>query len=214
MPKIIKQDKEVSATTTVISPNSTDEVVSLYEKRINQSISSKILATQKDEKLPTFTAEETAYLQKKSGEADGLSEVEVITADPPITLKKGNKEINIKNAPSLVKRMEKVLAPHPSPDVKGVIGDVVKHGQSGTNTFVDEASKRSAEDDYSAMNRKPTVSGRNAYEIRADILECAASVVELAGKNPLRNTDDLSDEILRVASKFYDFVENKRYGRH
>lgn len=210
MSNIVKQE-EVSATTTVKSPNSTDEVVSLYEKKISQSIASKILATQIEGKLPIFTSEETAYLRKRSVEADIGSEIEVITADPPITLKKGNKEISIKNAPSLVKRMEKVLSPHPTSDVKGVIQDVISHGQTATNTFVDETSKRPTEEDY-GITRRQSVSGRNAYEIRSDVLQMAIdwasrAAIAVPGGDSYRS----DDEVIALAKRFYQFVENKRY---
>lgn len=57
---------------------------------------------------------------------------------------------------------------------------------------------------------KRPVAGRNAFEIREDILECAIDVVRSSGKNNGRNIDELSNEILRIASKFYAFVEDRR----
>ena len=58
--------------------------------------------------------------------------------------------------------------------------------------------------------RRQPVVGRNAYEIREDVLESAIDIVKLSNVSNKRNIDELSDEVLQVASKFYEFVENRR----
>jgi hypothetical protein len=50
------------------------------------------------------------------------------------------------------------------------------------------------------------VSGRNAFEIRTDIMQMALDWAAANGKTNLS-----PDEIVNVAKKFYSFVENKRY---
>lgn len=93
-------------------PTTTDEVVRQYEAKLNQSIALKVLAAQTGPS-PVFSKEEMAYLNKKAYEESQLSEVKVITPDPTITLKKGKTEINIRNAATLVKKMEEI---YPSPN--------------------------------------------------------------------------------------------------
>lgn len=195
----------VSATTTLTSPSSTDEVVSSYEKKLNQSISAKILAATKDEKMPFFTLEETAYLKKRA--EDAISpEVEVITEDVPITLKKGNTAINIKNAASLVKRMEKVHAP-PVPDHSLFAREAESQiqEQPAMESVFQEESHKLTEKQY-VPSVKPS---RNAYEIRADILQMAInwSQTEDGRGNYSKPTDD---QVIALAKKFYSFVENRR----
>jgi hypothetical protein len=50
------------------------------------------------------------------------------------------------------------------------------------------------------------VSGRNAFEIRTDIMQMALDWAKSNGKSNMS-----PDEIITVAKKFYSFVENKRY---
>jgi hypothetical protein len=63
--------------------------------------------------------------------------------------------------------------------------------------------------DQEPLMRRQPVSGRNAFEIREDILESAIDVVKFSSGNEKRDLDEVSDEVLRVAKKFYCFVENK-----
>jgi hypothetical protein len=64
-----------------------------------------------------------------------------------------------------------------------------------------ESNRKNIDEDYLPV-RQP-VAGRNAYEIRADVLQMA---VDFMKKKELSN----EDEVLIVAKKFYSFVENKR----
>jgi len=101
--------------------SSTDVIISKYENKLNASIASKTLEATKKGVPPIFTKEEVAYLTKKAAEENQLSEIKVITPDPTITLKKGNTEINIKNAATLVKKMEEI---YPSPNRQKSLDDV------------------------------------------------------------------------------------------
>jgi hypothetical protein len=53
------------------------------------------------------------------------------------------------------------------------------------------------------------VAGRNAYEIRQDLIENAIDVIKLSNSTKNSNSDDITDEILNVATRLYEFVENK-----
>ena len=54
--------------------------------------------------------------------------------------------------------------------------------------------------------RRQQVTGRNAFEIRTDIMQMA---LDWATKNGKPNMTP--DEVVNIAKKFYTFVENKRY---
>ena len=190
----IGETQPTIATTTVISPSSTDEIANGYEQKLTQCISSKILESSKAGKLPIFTTEEKAYLKKKSETI--LPEVEVITSDPPFTLKKGNTEINIKNAASLVKRMDKVYSPAPKESFPDLTINQSQNKELITNTQIGTEINRDV--------KKQINSGKNAYEIRADMLELAYKWSSQGGKftSP--------EDIIEIAKQFYRFVENKR----
>lgn len=86
--------------------SSTDVIISRYENKLNGTIAAKTLSAASAGQVPNFTKEEILYLNKKASEDSPLAEIKVITPTPTITLKKGNTEINIKNAVELVKKME------------------------------------------------------------------------------------------------------------
>lgn len=58
--------------------------------------------------------------------------------------------------------------------------------------------------------RVPRYVNKNAYEIRETILEYAINTVKSSNSSNIGNIDSTVDKILKVAYKFYDFVENKR----
>jgi len=58
------------------------------------------------------------------------------------------------------------------------------------------------------QKRKP-VAGRNAFEIREDVLEAAIDVVKFSTPSSRINLTSVVEASLQVAKKFYDFVENK-----
>ena len=188
------------AITKVISPSSTEEIVSGYENKINHNISIKVLESSKSGKLPIFTNEEKAYLQKKS--IDVTQQIEVITADPPITLKKGNTEINIKNAASLVKRMDKVFSSPKSPIEKAV--EIENLEELKDQTIKELITNSPVGVEY--QKNRHQGSGKNAYEIRSDILKMANDLISQNGTIKVS-----AEEVLDVAKKFYSFVENRKY---
>lgn len=57
------------------------------------------------------------------------------------------------------------------------------------------------------LPKRQPVSGRNAYEIRADVL---ALSVEWASRKDIASEYTDPDDIIDLAKKFYSFVENKR----
>lgn len=72
----------------------------------------------------------------------------------------------------------------------------------GVEPLKRDAKRQEPEED--ACHRRQPVAGRNAYEIRADVLQMALDWA-------MRNDDNSSDEdVVDLAKKFYQFVENKR----
>jgi len=69
----------------------------------------------------------------------------------------------------------------------------------GVGRFSEIPTPRKEEEEF--VRRQP-VSGRNAYEIRADVLQMA---VDWSG-----NRSQKPEEIIEVANKFYGFVEDRR----
>jgi hypothetical protein len=72
-----------------------------------------------------------------------------------------------------------------------------------------DTSKKESEDEI--ISRRQPVSGRNAFEIREDILEAAIDVVKSSQSSNKESLETSVEIILEVAKKFYSFVENKRY---
>ena len=151
-------------------------------------------------------------------EESPFSEVKVITPDPTITLKKGNTEINIKNAATLVKKMEEI---YPSPNKTIVDSEVDDPAQKLWRRAIITNDK----DDHVEIIENPNfvpagisivqpetkTVNKNAYEIRADILSQALAWVQYKGERSNTSSFSPSDEeVLTTAQKFYKFVENKR----
>ena len=213
---------------------STDTIISNYEHKLNGTIATKAVEAAKKGKPPVFTKEEWAYLNKKAYEDSPMAEVKVIAPAPTITLKKGNTEINVRNAAALVRKMEEkypTTTPEPQHEitkettafreelkkrvtfnVKDVSPEVKRCVQMlpGTTTNLEPLK-----DPPSAPFVPPTPESKqsvnkNAYEIRTDVLAMALDFMRWRGdKNMLPQTVS-SDDILEVAQKFYKFVENRR----
>ena len=64
--------------------------------------------------------------------------------------------------------------------------------------------EKSHRDDDNELPRRQPVSGRNAFELRTDILTLA---VDWVGRSQVQKTEG---EVMRVAKLFYSFVENRR----
>lgn len=171
----------------------TDDIASRYKKRIMQGISAKILKFNKTLIPPTFTQEEMAYIKKDAEDNDPTSEVKVITPDPTITLKKGNTEINIKNAAALVRKMEEI---YPNPN-KSIMFN------SDSSEFSVPSPAIPPQPDIKTVNK-------NAYEIRESIIEKSIDIVKYSLAGNSCDIDTMVNRVLDVASKLYRFVENRR----
>lgn len=53
-------------------------------------------------------------------------------------------------------------------------------------------------------------SGKNAYEIRDSVLDKALEIVKLSPDTPQLSSVKILDEVLLIADRLYEFVENKR----
>lgn len=211
-----------------IPPTTTDDVVLQYENKLSQSIAAKTLSASKKGVIPTFTKEETAYLTKKADEDGSLSEIKVITPDPTITLKKGNTEINIKNAATLVKKMEDLYPKGMTEDAAANINRQpfikasIEHGMKEefkkrvdfpVKDVSPEMAKAVAADieSWVAPVAPPDIKtvNKNAYEIRTDVLGMALDWVKFKkDANPQSSVTD--EDLLSTANKLYKFVENRR----
>lgn len=67
-------------------------------------------------------------------------------------------------------------------------------------------AKRHEQEDEPRPTRQP-VAGRNAYEIRADVLQMA---VDWASRDGARKDYSSPEDVVDLAKTFYQFVENKR----
>ncbi len=86
-----------------------------------------------------------------------------------------------------------------------IIGDRIKLEKNKIqNSIQPVESVSSVSPPHSDARPKQKVSGRNAYEIRADVLEMALDFVKFLNK---KGTS--SDDVLDVADAFYEFVEHK-----
>ena len=232
MKELITEITETSISTTP-PPYSTDEIVSKYENKINASIAARVLRATKDGIPPVFTKEELAYLSKKASEDGPFAEVTVITPDPTITLKNGNTEINIKRAATLVKKMEEMYPTSVTNQTESIIinkepieknnsqSDEFKHRVNfPTKNISSEVAKCVAPDIETFQSTfvapvAPPVEktiNKNAYEIRESILEKSIDVIKFSKIDG--DLEFIVDKILKVASKFYEFVENKNRNKY
>ena len=92
-----------------------------------------------------------------------------------------------------------------------LIGDRIKlEKERIQNLAQSNDSVQNNNNGYRNPPRPQKASGRNAFEIREDILESAIDVVKISMGSDKYNVDEFSDEVLRVSEKFYEFVENKK----
>lgn len=190
----------------------TDDIAFIYRKRMMQNISVKLLKFSKTLIPPVFTQEEMAYIKKDAEENDPESEVKVITPDPTITLKKGNTEINIKNAATLVKRMENIY-PNPNKSVTFDKKLTELYPKSDSPVFdngPDDSDSAVCATPMPIIPSRPDIKtvNKNAYEIRTEILGMALDWVKY--KIPDTKSIPSDEDVLNTAQKFYRFVENRR----
>lgn len=91
------------------------------------------------------------------------------------------------------------------------VGDKIVLNTTGIKKLIGiELKKENIDLTSMTPKLKQSVAGRNAFEIREDILEAAIDVVKFSAHESNRTVDFITDESLRVAKKFYAFVENRR----
>ena len=211
---------------------SVDSIISGYENKIGQNIATKILNASKKGKTPLFSDEELLYLNKRDSENkknDPNSEVEVITPIPNITLKKGNTELNIGHAVSIIKKMEEKFPTGVNKDkaeeiTRQVMAQEGEQTPITRNQFVksvnfpvknvsDEVKQSVWLDGATEIPKEKSIEtkSKNAYEIRESILSHALSWIKY--KRSLQDNHQpipTEDDVLDIAQKFYKFVENRR----
>lgn len=69
-----------------------------------------------------------------------------------------------------------------------------------------DPQKKSNQEDDPTPKRQP-VAGRNAYEIRADVLQMA---IDWSGRDSISKQYSNPEDLIDLAKKFYQFVENRR----
>ena len=118
--------------------------------------------------------------------------------EPPVALKFFNTVIHPNKLPD-------TAVPIEENDGKVMVGSALVLDQKRIQRLVGiiphEKPKREDEDDFP---RRQPVSGRNAYEIRADVLQMA---FDWAAQGTKYTTPD---DIIGVAKKFYEFVEDRK----
>jgi hypothetical protein len=193
------------------SPNSpTDVIISQYESIMSRNIAAKSLKSATSGEPPTFTKEEMAYLTKKAIDESSFSEVKVITPSPTITLKKGNTEINVKNAAEVVRKMEekypKGMTESSKEDIlrQPFIKASLEHGiKEMENTFVAPVPIAPQHTETKSVNK-------NAYEIRTEILGMALGWLQYKKSIHPQDYSVTDEDVMIVANKFYRFVEQRR----
>lgn len=197
---------------TFLRPIPTDVIISHYESKLNRSIATKILKSSTTNETPLFTKEELDYLSKKAIDESPLTEVKVITSTPLITLKKGNTEINVKNAAALVQKMEEK---YPTPS--SIKYTDAEH-KIDNHTLEDDELAQRIYPERDKVERVHTVN-KNAYEIRADILAMAidwlryqtdVAISSRGEETHIPLSAPSNNEVLATAKQFYSFVENRR----
>ena len=215
---------------------STDTIISNYEHKLNGTIATKAVEAAKKGKPPVFTKEEWAYLNKKAYEDSPMAEVKVIAPAPTITLKKGNTEINVRNAAALVRKMEEkypTVTPEPQPEitkettafreelkkrvtfnVKDVSPEVKRCVEllPGTTSNLDPLKELPNTPSFIPQLEQRSAVNKNAYELRSDILKFSIDSVNKT--KTYTDLDEYTKDVLTIANKFYDFVENKNRNKY
>ena len=215
---------------------STDTIISNYEHKLNGTIATKAVEAAKKGKPPVFTKEEWAYLNKKAYEDSPMAEVKVIAPAPTITLKKGNTEINVRNAAALVRKMEEkypTVTPEPQPEitkettafreelkkrvtfnVKDVSPKVKRCVEllPGTTSNLDPLKELPNTPSFIPQLEQRSAVNKNAYELRSDILKFSIDSVNKT--KTYTDLDEYTKDVLTIDNKFYDFVENKNRNKY
>lgn len=107
---------------------------------------------------------------------------------------------------------------HPRPeDLKGAgvvpvekdgdkieVGGKIVLNRKGIERLIGVDNKTKSEPEEETIPRRQPVAGRNAYEIRADVLQMAIDWAKV------RNDVSTPEKLIQLAKYFYTFIENKR----
>lgn len=219
-----------------ISPegNPVSKIISDFEEKLKQNIFTKTLLAARDGQPLKLTDGETAYLTKQAVAKSIFSQMEIQTSSPIITLKKGKTELNIKNAATIVQKMEeKYPTPKPTPDAIPPFNKIavldVKEKLGGIMNEVEEEIERSNESIRETT--KPSGSNFQINHFKKCVNFPASKVSpEIASKVALdenhfnliqtvnRNAYEIREEILAMALDFVkwqtdmDFMLKKESG--
>jgi hypothetical protein len=89
-----------------------------------------------------------------------------------------------------------------------VIGDRIKLEKNRIQNLVNPTDPTNNGANRGGTPPRPKVSGRNAYEIRQDIIENAIDIIRLS--NNAKGTNEITDDVLDIAERLYEFVEHKK----
>jgi hypothetical protein len=91
-----------------------------------------------------------------------------------------------------------------------VIGDRIKLEKNRIQNLVNpsDPTHNGANRGFNSPPRQK-VAGRNAYEIRQDLIENAIEVIKLSSSPKNSDPCSIADEVLEVAARLYEFVEHK-----
>lgn len=94
-----------------------------------------------------------------------------------------------------------------------VIGDTIKLETNRIQNLLQQTNNNNNNNINETTNHgivsRPKVSGRNAYEIRQDLIENAIDVIRLSDTKD-SDYNSMTDNILYVAERLYEFVERKK----
>ena len=121
-----------------------------------------------------------------------------------------------KAEPVKLKYFNTVIHPQKLPDTNVPVEKEGGKVMVGTHLVLDQRRiaklvgiaphEKHKEEDEDAPQRRQPVSGRNAYEIRADVLQMAIDWIH--EKDEYGHKDE--NDVLNLAKKFYSFVEDRR----
>ncbi len=91
-----------------------------------------------------------------------------------------------------------------------LIGDRIKLERGRIQNLVQPTDPTNNGANRGGIQPRTKVSGRNAYEIRQDIIENAIEVIRLSNISKGKDCNTITDDVLDVAERLYDFVEHKK----
>jgi hypothetical protein len=203
----LKNKKSLIKEVVEISPEGgTDAIAKSYAEHINTRLASKLLKMAKGERVG-LTKEEELFLKVQASKDTDEVLVEAPQIPREFTIKKGGKSLKINTDVLDILNKRDSVAANPTPYNSSNVPSISIPAEDLQN-IID-----SKEDRFSSLcsNNIQTVN-KNAYEIRRDILEMALTWVNNNRETSVvgQLVPSSEDEVLRVAKKFYSFVENRR----